>query len=178
VGVTSSLGVTELAHGYGFVAVFIAAATLRAADRDHDFHATMAEFSEQVERLLMVLVLLIFGTAVASGILTALRWSDIACAVAILLIIRPLIGWTALIGVPLPPAARGLIAFFGIRGGGTFYYMAYAMNRADFAESSRLWAISCLVVLISVLAHGTTSTPIMNWGDRRRRRRCRGDSNG
>ncbi len=79
VGVTLiSYGVTEFAHGYGFIAVFIAAMTLRATDRGHDFHSAMAEFSEQIERVLMVLVLVIFGGAIATGILAALHWEDIA----------------------------------------------------------------------------------------------------
>jgi hypothetical protein len=67
VGVTLvSYGATGLAHGYGFVvAVFIAAMTLRATDRGHDFHSVMAEFSEQIERVLMVIVLVIFGGAIA-----------------------------------------------------------------------------------------------------------------
>ena len=173
VGVTLiSFGATELANGYGFIAVFIAAATLRATDRGHDFHVAMADFSEQIERFLMVLVLLIFGAAIASGGLNVLRWPDIVCALALLLIVRPLIGWIALTGVRLPPLARALIAVFGIRGLGTFYYMAYAMNRADFEEAPRLWAIACLVVLISVVVHGTTSTPTMNWVDRRRKKKA------
>ncbi|MEI9804625.1 MAG: cation:proton antiporter [Pseudolabrys sp.] len=90
VGVTLiSYGATELAHGYGFVAVFIAAMTLRATDRGHGFHSAMAEFSEQIERVLMVLVLVIFGGAIASGILTALRWEDVVAGAAMLLISAP-----------------------------------------------------------------------------------------
>ncbi|MFT4118373.1 cation:proton antiporter [Bradyrhizobium sp.] len=169
VGVTLlSYGATELAHGYGFVAVFIAAMTLRATDRGHDFHSAMAEFSEQIERVLMVIVLVIFGDAVASGVLTALRWEDALAGAAMLLLIRPITGWIALLGNPFPAAGRALIAFFGIRGLGTFYYLAYAMNRAHFEEAPRLWALASLVVLASVILHGVTSTPVMNWVDRRR----------
>lgn len=169
VGVTLvSYGATELAHGYGFVAVFIAAMTLRATDRGHDFHSAMAEFSEQIERVLMVVVLVIFGGAIASGVLKALRWEDALAGAAMLLLIRPVSGWIALLGNPLSAAARALIAFFGIRGLGTFYYLAYAMNRAHFEEAPRLWALASLVVLASVGLHGVTSTPVMNWVDRRR----------
>lgn len=169
VGVTLlSYGTAELAYCYGFVAVFIAAMTLRATDRGHDFHSAMAEFSEQIERVLMVIVLVIFGGAIASGILTALHWEDAIAGAAMLLLIRPITGWIALIGNPLPAVARALIAFFGIRGLGTFYYLAYAMNRAHFKEAPRLWALASLVVLASVILHGVTSTPVMNWVDRRR----------
>lgn len=169
VGVTLvSYGATELAHGYGFVAVFIAAMTLRATDRGHDFHSAMAEFSEQIERVLMVIVLVIFGGAIASGVLTALRWEDAIAGAAMLLLIRPITGWIALLSIPLPAAVRALVAFFGIRGLGTFYYMAYAMNRTSFDAAPRLWALASVVVLSSVVLHGVTATPVMNWVDRRR----------
>jgi NhaP-type Na+/H+ or K+/H+ antiporter len=169
VGVTLiSYGLTELAAGYGFVAVFIAAVTLRATDRSSDFHGAMAEFSEQIERVLMVLVLLVFGVAIGTGALDRLGWPEILAGSALLLVIRPICGWVSLIGTPLPPAARGLMAFFGIRGLGTFYYMAYALGRADFPDVGRLWAIASFTVLASILLHGVASTPLMAWADRRR----------
>ena len=170
VGVTLiSYGVTELAGGYGFVAVFIAAVTLRATDRSSDFHGAMAEFSEQIERVLMVLVLLVFGAAVGAGVLDPLRWSDVLVGAVLLLVLRPLCAWIGLIGTSLPLASRALMAFFGIRGLGTFYYMAYALGRAAFPDSRRLWALTSFVVLVSILMHGIASTPLMAWADRRRR---------
>jgi NhaP-type Na+/H+ or K+/H+ antiporter len=169
VGVTLiSYGLTEMASGYGFVAVFIAAVTLRATDRSSDFHSAMAEFSEQIERVLMVLVLLVFGVAIGTGALDRLGWPEILASAALLLVIRPLCGWVSLIGTPLPPAARSLMAFFGIRGLGTFYYMAYALGRVDFPDPGRLWAIASFTVLASILLHGVASTPLMAWADRRR----------
>ncbi|WP_225768772.1 sodium:proton antiporter [Inquilinus sp. Marseille-Q2685] len=174
VGVTLiSFGVTELAAGYGFVAVFIAAVTLRATDRSSDFHGAMAEFSEQIERVLMVVVLLVFGAAVGTGALARLEWRDVLVGAALLLVIRPLCGWVSLIGTKLPRAARGLMAFFGIRGLGTFYYMAYALGRAEFPDAGRLWAITSFAVLGSIVMHGIASTPLMAWADRRRRAAAR-----
>ena len=129
----------------------------------------MAEFSEQIERVLMVLVLLVFGVAIGTGALARLEWADILVGAALLLVIRPLCGWISLIGTPLPPAARGLMAFFGIRGLGTFYYMAYALGRAEFPDAGRLWAIASFTVLASILLHGVAATPLMAWADRRRR---------
>ena len=161
-------GATQLVHGYGFIAVFIAAVTLRAADRGHGFHRAMAEFSEQAERLLMVLVMMIFGGAIAAGLLRPLEWRDVAVALAILFVVRPVIGWISLIGVPLPGIARVLIACFGVRGIGTFYYLAYAFDRATFAESPRLGAIAAFTVLASVVLHGIAATPVMAKVDRRR----------
>ena len=59
-------GVAEAAHGYGFLAVFVAALALRETERDHEFHEVMHDFAEQVERLLMMLVLVLLGGAVGT----------------------------------------------------------------------------------------------------------------
>jgi NhaP-type Na+/H+ or K+/H+ antiporter len=171
VGVTLvSYGVTEMLGGYGFLAVFVAAATLRATDRGHDFHAAMAEFSEQIERILMVLIMLVFGAALRWGLLAPLGWRDILVGLLFLLLVRPLAGWASLAWSPLPTTAKGLIAFFGVRGLGTIYYLAFAASRAEFEDAGRIWALSAFVILCSVVAHGISASPIMNWVDRRRAR--------
>lgn len=172
VGMTfSTYGVTELIHGNGFIAVFAAAIILRASDRQHGFHSHLEGFSEQIERMLMVIVMIIFGGTIAAGGLAALSWTDAAVAVAILLVVRPLAAWGSLAGLKIPWQARGLIAFFGIRGLGTFYYMAYAGGRGDFAEFDRLLALTSFVVLGSMVIHGTSSGPVMLWIDKQRRAR-------
>ena len=53
--------IAEICHGYGFLAVFVAALALRNAERNHKYHEALHDFSEQVERLLMLLVLVLFG---------------------------------------------------------------------------------------------------------------------
>jgi NhaP-type Na+/H+ or K+/H+ antiporter len=163
-----SYGATELAHGYGFIAVFIMAATFRASERDHEFHSVMAEFSEQIERVLMVLVLIGFGNAIAHGLFRSMGWPEIALAAVILLIVRPVAAWVSLLGSPFPSRARALIAFFGIRGMATFYYVAYALGRAEFDSGVDLWATTGIVVFASILLHGITSMPLMRWADRKR----------
>jgi NhaP-type Na+/H+ or K+/H+ antiporter len=163
-----SYGVTELAHGYGFVAVFVMAATFRASESDHEFHSVMAEFTEQTERVLMVLVLIGFGNAISHGLFRSIGWPEIALAAVILLFVRPVAGWLSLLGSPLPSRARALIAFFGIRGMATFYYVAYALGRAQFDSGVDLWATTGIVVFVSILLHGVTSMPLMRWADRKR----------
>ncbi len=59
------------------------------------------------------------------------------------------------------------IAFFGIRGVGSIYYLAYGLNHMPVESADRLWAIVGVVVLASILMHGLTVTPIMRWLDRR-----------
>lgn len=163
-----SYSLTELAHGYGFLAVFVTALALRHAERTHEYHETLHEFSEQLERLLMMLILVLFGISLAGGLLGPLSWMDVVVGLAILLIVRPLAGVAGLIGAGLPMRERVVIGFFGIRGIGSFYYLAYALNETGFPAPERLWAVTAFIVLVSILLHGTTVTPVIRWMDRAR----------
>lgn len=159
-------GVTEMLHCYGFLAVFVAAMAIRHSHRNHDFHREMHDVTEQIERLAMMLVLLLFGGALAGGLLGPIAWPDVAIALVILLIVRPLTGRLALIGMKADAGEKWTIAFFGIRGVGSFYYLAYGLNHIEGAPGERLWAIVGLVALLSILLHGLTVTPVMRWLDR------------
>ncbi|MBC7291057.1 MAG: cation:proton antiporter [Actinotalea sp.] len=164
-------GVTELAEGYGFVAVFVAATTIRSTERHHEHHEVMHSFVEQVERLITVAVLVLLGGAVARGLLEPIGWPEVAFTVAFLLLVRPLAGWIGLTGSRTGPRERAVISFFGVRGVGSLYYAAYALQQGDFdIEDERLWALIGLVVISSVVLHGITATPAMAWLDNARRR--------
>ena len=174
VGVTLvAFAVTELLHGNGFIAVFIAALTIRSTCPDSEFHEAMSEFSGQVERVLLVLVLIIFGWAIGRGLLSPLTWTAAAVAIAALIAIRPAAAWLGFLGSPVPTASKRLMGFFGIRGIGTLFYLQFAFNRVAFAERQTIWAIAGLTILCSVLLHGVTATPLMNWADARRARKQR-----
>ena len=161
-----SYGLTEMAHCYGFLAVFVTALTLRAAHREHDFHREMHDLTEQIERLAMMMVLLVFGASLMTGLLRPIGLSDVLVALAIMFVIRPASGMLAMIGSGMTRGERAAIAFFGIRGVGSFYYLAYALNEASFGEAKRLWGIVGLVALLSILIHGLTVTPLIRVLDR------------
>jgi NhaP-type Na+/H+ or K+/H+ antiporter len=164
-------GVTELAEGYGFVAVFVAAAAIRSTERHHEKHEVMHTFVEQVERLLTVTVLVLLGGAITRGLLDPVGWPEVVFAAVFPLVVRPLAGWIGLAGGRTGPRERAVVAFFGVRGVGSLYYAAYAVQQGDFdLEDTRLWAVIGLVVTASVVLHGVTATPAMAWLDRARRR--------
>ena len=161
-----SYGATEMLHGYGFLAVFVSALTLRHSHRQHEFHRDMHDVTEQVERLAMMVLLLLFGGALVSGLLRPLTLVDVGLAVAVLFVVRPAAGLIGLIGLKADRQEKLTLAFFGIRGVGSIYYVAYALNHAAFPDAERLWAIVGLIILLSILIHGLTVTPIMRNLDR------------
>lgn len=161
-------GLAELAHGYGFLAVFVAAVTLRAVERDHEFHGVLHGFTDAIERLLTVLLLVLVGGAVAGGALGELTLALGAVGVALVFVIRPLAGWVGLLGSDVGPADRAAISFFGIRGMGSLYYAAHAAQEAQLANLGRLWALTLFVVVLSVVVHGVASTPVLAHLDRQR----------
>jgi len=168
-----SYGLTEMAHGYGFLAVFVAAVAFRATERHHHYIEKLHEFIEQLERLLMVLLLVAFGAALGGGgVLRDVSWPVVAFAVLALFLVRPAIGWISLLGRKEPADEKAVIAFFGIRGIGSAYYLAYALGRADFESPNLLWSALALTVLISIVLHGVTVTPVMLYLDRRRERQA------
>ncbi|MFG3421422.1 cation:proton antiporter [Micromonospora sp. NPDC049460] len=160
-------GLVEVVGGYGFLAVFVAARAIRAAERTHEFHSVLHAFAEQIERLLTVMLLLLFGGAVVGGLLAPLTWPAAAVGLALVFVVRPLVGRLSLLGAPGRPAEHWVIALFGIRGVGSFFYLAYATAKTDFAQADLIWATVGLVVIVSVVVHGVAATPVMQLLDSR-----------
>ena len=166
-------GTTELLHGYGFLAVFVAAVVLRGAERTHEFHAELHGFAEQIENLLVVGLLFLFGGALVSGLLAALTWRGAVVAVLAVLVVRPLAGLASLARSKASAAERATISFFGVRGFGSVYYLAYGLDAAAFARSDALWAVVATTMVVSIAVHGASATFAMDFVDRTVRRRSR-----
>ncbi|MBR1216164.1 sodium:proton antiporter [Bradyrhizobium sp. JYMT SZCCT0180] len=171
-GITVAVyGIAEALHGYGFVSVFVSGLALRAAERNHKYHQTLHDFSEQLERLLMMILLVLFGGAITSGgLLDALTWSSVGYALLAIFIVRPLAGWFCLAGTACPSTERAVISFFGIRGLGSIYYLAYALQKETFHKVDVVWSTTAFIILISIVLHGVSVTPVMRLIDRRQRR--------
>lgn len=175
-------GVTEQIHGYGFVAVFVAALTLRQVEWEHEYYVELHDFAVLAERLLMATVLLLFGGALAGGLLAPLTATEAAIGLLLLFVIRPLSGIVSFVGSEATWAERGLVAFFGIRGIGSFYYLSHALAESSFREAEllvaaeELWAFVGFVVLASVVVHGIVASPAMDAFDRRHTHERAGDA--
>jgi sodium/hydrogen antiporter len=193
-----SYGAALQLHGYGFLAVFAAGLTLRSVERQHtgkepppeelaveaalkpDEIATHPEkgpahmagailtINEQLERVVEIALVLVVAAALSPQYLHF----EATWFIAILfLAIRPVSVSLGLLGQKMPASERRLISWFGIRGIGSLYYLMFVLNRGLPQDlTSQLISITLTTIAISIVVHGITVTPLMNWHQKRRRR--------
>jgi NhaP-type Na+/H+ or K+/H+ antiporter len=155
-------GLTELLHGYGFIAVFISGLTLRHSEKTHDYHKELHSFTDQIERILLGVMLIFFGGTIVSGILKPLTLEMAIFSMGFLVFIRPVTAYLSLFGKQIHWKEKLAISFFGIRGMGSVYYLAFALGHASFSNEAQLWAIVAFTMLLSIVMHGLTATRVMN----------------
>jgi NhaP-type Na+/H+ or K+/H+ antiporter len=159
-------GATELVAGYGFIAVFVAACVVRSQELKTHEHRRLHDFAEEIERLVAALLLMMLGAALTGPLLHNVTVMAGVAAAAILLLIRPAAGMVSLIGAPLSIPQRVAVSFLGIRGIGSIYYFAYALNHAEFEGRDLMWAVIALTIVGSIVLHGLTARPIVRWARR------------
>jgi NhaP-type Na+/H+ or K+/H+ antiporter len=103
------------------------------------------------------------------GVALATHWDAraIPIALALFLVIRPLATQVLLVGTPTTVRERWLVGWFGIRGIGSLYYLAYAMGRGLSGPAATLATdLVISVVAISIVLHGASATPLVSWYER------------
>jgi NhaP-type Na+/H+ or K+/H+ antiporter len=176
-------GVAVLCHAYGFLAVFAAGLALRRIDEPPVPVGTAAlgkaaaaaparmmqavqRFNAQLERFAEVGIVLVVGALLA---VTEFRSEVLWFIPVLFLVIRPLAVYLGLLGTRVEPSQRRLMAWFGIRGIGSIYYLMYAITHAlEPRLAERLLSITVAVVVASVLAHGVSVTPLMQRYEQRK----------
>lgn len=164
VGIAATLlvyGITELVYGYGFFAVFVAAITLRNYELGHQYHKRLHDFTDQIERILVAIVLILFGGSLVNGILQYLTWPMALIGIAFVVLVRPLTGLIGLIRTRLHIKEKLTISFFGIRGIGSFFYLSFALKQTYFEFGNELWSLVSFIVVLSLIIHGFTATSTM-----------------
>jgi NhaP-type Na+/H+ or K+/H+ antiporter len=192
-----SYGAALVIGAYGFLAVFAAGLAVRRLERQvsgdeppdelrrpaaepdeatelpaevapaHVAHSLMT-FNESIERVAEVgLVILVAAALSRVGLDPAALW----LVPLLFLVVRPLAVLGGLVGAGLRGRHRVLCAWFGIRGIGSLYYLAYATNHGlDPELAGRMTALTLAVVAASIVVHGVSVTPLMDWYERREAR--------
>ncbi|MEO8891442.1 MAG: sodium:proton antiporter, partial [Coleofasciculaceae cyanobacterium] len=156
---------TEVINGYGFLAVFVAGYFVQASYfTEQDKRHAQLEFTEQIEKLLEVGTILILGSLLLMTPMMKYGGQALLIAALIILVIRPLGVWLSMLGSPVPLQTSLIFGWFGIRGIGSLYYLSYALTKGLKGELGEQIAwITYITVVSSVVLHGITATPVMNW---------------
>ncbi|MBD1824663.1 sodium:proton antiporter [Cyanobacteria bacterium FACHB-DQ100] len=158
--------VTELINGYGFLAVFIAGIAMRRR-RNTEYTKNQLHFIERLEKLSEIGTILLLGSMLRFQPMLKYAGDAFLIAFSLIFVIRPLGTWISTIGLKAHPATRWLYGWFGIRGVGSIYYLAYTFGHGLKGETGEQIAwITFWTIVISVLLHGVTSTPLMRWYER------------
>ncbi len=116
-------------------------------------------FNEQVERIGELTVVLVVGALLPLFAPPPGIWWFVPL---LFVVIRPVAVGLGLVGAPLGEVQKGLTAWFGLRGIGSVYYLAYALTHgvegplADTLLGLVLWTVAA-----SVVVHGVSVTPLM-----------------
>jgi NhaP-type Na+/H+ or K+/H+ antiporter len=195
-----SYGFAQLVHGIGFVAVFATGVAVRRIEYeasgakdpdavigpvsagDEENVATDPEkapaymtemvlgFNKQLEHIAEFAMVLLAGV-----LLSGIGFSFEGCAVAALLffLVRPIAVSVALAGAKRSRLEHWLMAWFGIRGIGSLYYLMFALQYQWLPHlTQRFASIVVTVIAISVVVHGISSTPLMGLYYRNKVRRA------
>jgi NhaP-type Na+/H+ or K+/H+ antiporter len=154
--------------GNGFIAAFTGGIVFRAASRNRFVEPT--EFTETFGSFLSLLVWGIFGAVLVSAVLADMTdWRPVLYAILSLTVVRMGPVALALRGVGLRRDTVALMGWFGPRGLASVVFTLMALER--FQEVSRpvdtLIAAATWTILLSVVLHGLSATPLSAWYARR-----------
>ncbi|MES3023066.1 MAG: cation:proton antiporter [Pseudomonadota bacterium] len=184
-------GLSVFAHAWGFLAVFFAGVALRQTElvlagahkdrqgllvadepkedpaNQNETHGTTLTvsgeslvFKEHLERLSELTLVLLLG-----GMLTidAWNWKAWLTGLFLFLVARPMSVMIGLAGSNMPLRVRYITGWFGVRGIGSIYYLMYAINHGLPQVLARdLVQITIVVVMLSIIIHGTSMKPMMD----------------
>jgi NhaP-type Na+/H+ or K+/H+ antiporter len=128
--------------------------------------AEVFSFGDTVERVLEVFLVVIVGMSLAT------HWDarGVGLAILLMVLVRPPLCFLSLARAPLTPVQRGLVGWFGIRGIGSLYYLSYAFSQGLGGAAARELAdLTLTAVATSIILHGVSAQPAMEWYERRAR---------
>jgi len=182
-----SYGVAVAAHSYGFLAVFASGIALRhiskpsvvqeveekgkegVSDVDREVAAlpeTVLSFNKQLERVAEVVVVIILGSLLTRATFGYAPW---IMALSLLFVLRPLSVWlTVARSKVVTPMQKRYMCWLGIRGIGSIYYLAYAINHGlEPGIAKIITEITFGTIMLSILVHGISVTPLMSIYEKR-----------
>jgi cell volume regulation protein A len=145
-------GIATVAHGSGFLAVFIAGVLL--GDERAPYKREIERFHSALSSLAEVVAFAFLGFTVNIESLTRTdAWvPGLVIGIGLALVVRPLVGLPLLLGADLSRGERSFVLFAGLKGA---VPLLLGTLLSPLASGERLYSIVVVVVLFSVLVQGT-----------------------
>jgi sodium/hydrogen antiporter len=147
-------------EGNGFIAVFVCAIVLGILRPD--IRESFESRSEDIIELVKLGIFVVFGSLLTFGGLFHDGMAAVGIVAFTLLIARPAAVFTALVGTRVDTATKAFMAWFGPKGVATMTF-ALIVLAEDIPEGERIFNIAALTVFCSIIAHGLTDHPGVNW---------------
>ena len=167
--ITVAYGLSRLTETSSFLFVFAAALGLfrrtpgltqplaSAGAQPDELSDRLLAFGHRCGRLVEVVMVLLLGFAMPW---VHWRGEPLVYAALLLVVIRPLSVFLTVWG--LPKTQRRMVAWFGIRGIGSLFYLALVIDSGiPAALSNDLVNATLPAIALSVLLHGVSATPLM-----------------
>jgi cell volume regulation protein A len=148
-------GLASLAHGSGFLAVFIAGLAL--GDLDVPYQSEIRRFHIALSSLAEIVMFVALGLTVnVADLIEGGVWLDgLLLAVLLAFVARPLVVLPLLLPIRMRKGERVFVAWGGLKGAVPILLAAFALL-ADVDEARRLYEIVFVVVLFSVVVQGSS----------------------
>jgi sodium/hydrogen antiporter len=151
--------------GNGFISVFVAA--IAFGIWRPDIRECFDARSEDILEVVKLGVFLVFGAIFTFDTLLQDGWAAVAIAAFTLLLARPVAVFVALTGSrQVGTAGKAFMAWFGPKGVATMTFALFVLG-SNAPEGGRIASIAAVAVFISIIAHGLTDHPGVDWIARR-----------
>lgn len=157
---TLPYAITEYIGGYGFLAVFCAACMFSDYEKHSSYMNSLHDFNEEMESFIVGVIFISTGFFIALNYELLLDVQIIGAALIMVLVVRPVAGYLSFIRSGLKPFQKFVLSFYGIRGIGSLYYLAYALTATQFDDTGKLIALTTATILLSVLVHGISARSV------------------
>jgi cell volume regulation protein A len=152
-----SFGLAEVAHGSGFLAIYLTALALGSARIPA--RRTIVAFHEGVGWVAQIGLFILLGLLVFPSTLGDVAWESLALSAVLIFIARPLAAFIATVFSPLDVRERAMLGWAGLRGATPIWLATFPVV-AGVGSGDELFAIVFFVVVSSTLVQGASFEPL------------------
>jgi cell volume regulation protein A len=153
-------GLTEVAHGSGFLAVYLTALALGSARIPAQ--RTVVAFHQGLGWVAQISLFILLGLLVFPSTLGDVAPEALALSAVLILLARPIAAFAATALASLNAKERLMLGWAGLRGATPIWLATFPVV-AGIKEGNELFAIVFFVVVSSTLVQGASFEPLAKW---------------